>query len=132
MATLPGEVSEIERQNPNQEHFYIVYQALVLEDIPTETIPAISSPVALIRVPKSLANISLPDIDGCRAVVQDVHSLAALAPSRNILDVLSVPRPHFAELTDQGHLALSIGRHDRSLLLMILIVRGHINARIPR
>jgi hypothetical protein len=65
MASLPGKVSEIERQNPDQEHFHIVYQPLVLEDIPTEAIPAMSAPVTLIRVPEPLPDIALPNVDGC-------------------------------------------------------------------
>jgi hypothetical protein len=100
MATLPGKVSEIERQNPDQDHFYIVYQLFVFQDVPTEAIPAISSPVALIRVPESLPDIALPNVDRSRAVIKNIDALPAFTASRNGLDVLRISRPHLAELPE--------------------------------
>src|SRR6266850_2327873 len=73
-----------------------------------------------------MPDISLADIDWRRAVIQNVDTLASLAACRNVLDVLGVSGPHLTKLVDQCH------RKFVTLIAMILIVRGHINAWIPR
>jgi hypothetical protein len=63
MPRLPGEVSEIEGQDSDQEHFHIVDQLLVPKDVPAEMIPGIATSVALVRSPETLSDVSLPHVD---------------------------------------------------------------------
>lgn len=65
MSSLASEVSEVERQDPNQQDLHIMDEAFVLDDIPTEAVPTISTPVTLVSRPQPLADISLADIDRC-------------------------------------------------------------------
>ena len=78
-----------------------MYQALVLEDVPTEAVPGFSPPTALICCPESLADISLTNVNGCRTVVEDVETLPTRAASRHVFDIFRVSCPHFAEPVDQ-------------------------------
>ena len=108
MPRLPGEVSEIEGQDSDQEHFHIVDQLLVPKDVPAEMIPGIATSVALVRGPETLSDVSLPHIDRRRTVVQDVDALTACFSSRQafIFYVLGVACPPLAELMNQYRLSL--------------------------
>ena len=80
-----------------------MYQALILEGVPTEAVPGFSPPTAFVCCPESLADISLTNVNGCRTVVEDVKTLPTRAASRHVFDVFMVSCPHFTELVDQRH-----------------------------
>lgn len=61
--SLPGEVSEIQRQDSDQQNFYVVYQGLVLDNVPTEVVPGIATPSAVICDPQPLPNVSLSNVE---------------------------------------------------------------------
>jgi hypothetical protein len=48
VSSLPSHVAKIRRRYPEQRHFHAVHQVPVLEDVPTEVVPGISPPLALI------------------------------------------------------------------------------------
>lgn len=102
---LSGKVPEIRRKRPEQEHFYVMSQILVLNYVPTEVIPKVFPPFTYRCSPKAIRNISLPDIDRSRAVIKDVNTVLRmfLQGSLNILYVLRGSCPHFTELVDQFH-----------------------------
>lgn len=106
VTSLPGKVSETERQDSNQEHVDIVDQALVPSDVPAEVIPAITAPVAFVRCPESLPDISFSHVDRRRNVEQDADAFAASTAPRHAFDVLGVPGPHLTKLFDQRHSGL--------------------------
>jgi hypothetical protein len=115
VSSLSGEVPEIEWKNPDQQHFYIVDQALVLDHVPTEAIPGVSSPVALICGPEPLPDIPLANVDRCGTLVEDVDTLPASATSWHVLDVFRVSCPHLTELFDQFQRILCPAERDCSI-----------------
>jgi hypothetical protein len=60
MSTLPREVSEISREHSDQKHFYIMYEALVLDHVPAEVVPGLLPPFALGRRRESLSIFPFP------------------------------------------------------------------------
>lgn len=116
MSTLSREVSEISREHSDQKHFYIVYEALVLNYVPAEVVPGLLSPFALGRGRESLSYIPLPDVNRRRAVIKNVNALSALTSSGHtfVFDVVRVACPPLTELADQRHPFLSArsGNHD--------------------
>lgn len=111
MSSLPREVSEINREHPDQKHFYIVYEVLVLDHVPTEVVPGLFPPFALGRRRESLSNIALPDVDRRRAVIKNVNALFTLTSSGHIFIfyIFRVTCPPLTELVDQRHIALPVG-----------------------
>lgn len=101
--SLPGEVSEIEGQDSDQQNLYVVYQGFVLDDVPAEVVPGIATSSALVCVPQPLPNVSLSNVDWGRAVVENVDALPAFTASWHVLDVRRVSCPHLAELVDECH-----------------------------
>lgn len=61
--SLPGEVSQVERQDSDQQNLYVVYQGFILEYVPAEVVPGIATSFALICVPQPLPNVSLSNVD---------------------------------------------------------------------
>jgi hypothetical protein len=106
MSALTSHVSKIRRKYPEQQHFHVMYQVLVLEDVPAKMIPGISPSVARGCVPESLSNISLSDVNRCRAVIQDVNALPTPAAPWHVFDVVSVSHPQLAEFVYQYHRSL--------------------------
>jgi hypothetical protein len=49
-ALSPFQAEPTQRQCPEQEHFYIMSQTFVRNDIPTEVIPEVFPPLALSRL----------------------------------------------------------------------------------
>ena len=117
VSSLPSHVPKIWRQYPEQEHFHVVYEVFVLEDVPTEVIPGVLPPPAVMCGLQSVPDISLADVNWRRAVVEDVNSLPAFTDFPNVFDVLGIPSPHFAELVHQCHRASAAGSgsHDHHL-----------------
>jgi hypothetical protein len=69
---LARHIAEIRRQDSKKQHFNIMYEVfvLVLDKEPTEVVPRIAQPLALIvLLPQSSLDISLSYINRCRAVI---------------------------------------------------------------
>jgi hypothetical protein len=109
VSPLTGEVSEVKGKNPYQQYFHIVYQFLVFNDVPTESIPGIPPSIALVSCPKALTDIALANIDGRRSVIKHIDALPTYAASWNVFDVVDVP---VLVAFGNNHLVFALGRHD--------------------
>lgn len=78
-------------------------QALVLDNVPTEPVPGLFPPLTFVRIYQTHSNISLPNVDRRRTVIQDVDALSALLSSGHtlIFYVLGVACPPLTKLLDQ-------------------------------